>query len=201
MSFDEWHKTGVWTTLHYCGFPCQQSPCDLWSLQEIIHETKPDCVIYTGVAAGGSLAMVADLIRMNHPHRSVAIGIDIDCSQCESKRENANLIEGSSVDPVVIGKVRDRTSEYERIMVILDSDHSESHVAKELKAYAGLVSKDCYLIVEDTCIGQTCCFGFGPGPAEALQSWLPSHREFQADHSRNRFGLSQHPGGYLRRNV
>ena len=85
-------------------------------------------------------------------------------------------------------------------MVILDSDHSQAHVEAELAAYAGIVSVGSYLIVEDTDInGHPARPDFGPGPWEALQTFLATNHDFEVDRSRERFLLTLNPGGYLRR--
>lgn len=169
-------------------------------MQEVIHETKPDCVIYTGVAAGGSLVMISDLLRLANPgNRTLAIGIDIESPSALMEERNLRLIRGDSASSDVVSQVLETADQFNRIMVILDLDHTKKHVLMELEIYAPLVTVGCYLIVEDTCIAQTCCFDFGPGPHEALGEWLPSHPEFVVDHYRERWGLTQHPGGYLRK--
>ena len=197
-AFDEWHKGGSWMTTKYRGKFCQQSPCDLWSIQEIIHETKPQCIVYTGIADGGSLLFVSDAMRMvNHDGNCIAIGID---KVIPDQPVNGTLmLKGDSVSDEVYMQILDWTKPYERVMLILDSDHKKGHVRHELELYAPLVTIGQYLIVEDTCIGHTACMDFGPGPNEALQDWLPGHPEFKVDNTRTRWGLTQHPGGYLKK--
>ena len=85
-------------------------------------------------------------------------------------------------------------------MVVLDSDHSQAHVAAELEAYRSFVAPGCYLVVEDTNInGHPVAADFGPGPMEAVEAFLPRAPEFEVDRSRERFLLTLNPGGYLRR--
>jgi len=85
-------------------------------------------------------------------------------------------------------------------MVILDSDHKKDHVLGELQAYAPLVTKGMYLIVEDTNINGRPVFpGFGPGPGEAVDEFLAANRAFVRDPARERFFVTFNPGGYLRR--
>jgi cephalosporin hydroxylase len=88
----------------------------------------------------------------------------------------------------------------DRVMVLLDSDHAEAHVRKELDLYAPLVTSGCYLIVEDTNVNGHPVYPLhGPGPMEAVQGWLPAHQEFEADRRREKFMLTFNPYGYLRR--
>ena len=195
--FPAWHSTGVWETTKYRGRICQQSPCDLWSLQEIIFETRPKTILQIGVADGGTVLWMSDILAKIR-NDGLVIGIDIAEMKQPIYRDDIKLIQGNSIDSDVI-KLIYRYFKGTDGMVVIDGDHRKKQVLKELNAYAGLVSKGNYLIVEDTCIGKLCCMDYGPGPAEALKEWFPSHSEFQIDHTRTRWGLSQHPGGYLKR--
>ena len=108
-------------------------------------------------------------------------------------------LRGSSVDPAIVAEVRRRT-DGKRTMVILDSDHSEVHVAAELRAYRDIVSVGSLLIVEDTNVnGHPVLPDYGPGPMEALDSFLAENPDFEIDPSYERLILTMNPRGYLRR--
>ena len=107
---------------------------------------------------------------------------------------------GSSTSAPLLEEVRRRIAGKARVMVILDSDHKKDHVLEELRLYSPLVTKDSYLIVEDTNINGHPVFpGFGPGPMEAVDEFLAGNPMFQRDRSRERFFVTFNPGGYLRR--
>lgn len=185
-----WHRT------YWMGVLVQKCPLDLWMYQEILHETRPELIIETGSFEGGSALYLASILDILGSGEVLSIDID-DRPRPDHPRVTFRL--GSSIDPNVIEWAAG-IADGRRTMVILDSDHSERHVAAELDAYASLVTPDCYLIVEDTNIdGHPVYPTFGPGPAEALRAWLPLHREFQVDRHRERLLLTFNPGGYLKR--
>ena len=145
------------------GRPIIQFPQDLIAIQEIIFATKPDFVIETGIAHGGSLAFTASLLELNSffggPKDASVLGIDIDIRTHNLKalnehplRGRINLIEGDSTDPEIIRRVTKETLGKKTVMVILDSNHTEEHVLSQLIAYADLVSLGSYCIVLDTII-------------------------------------------------
>ena len=103
----------------------------------------------------------------------------------------------SSTDPAVVEEVRER-AEGRAILVILDSDHSQGHVEAELAAYAPLVPVGCYVIVEDSNIGQI-RKDLMPGPLEAIETFLARTDEFVIDREREKFLITFNPSGYLRR--
>ena len=109
-------------------------------------------------------------------------------------------MEGSSTSAEVLDQVTAFVQDAERVMVILDSDHSREHVLRELELYAPLVSKGCYLVVEDTNVnGHPVVPGFGPGPMEALNEFLSGSNDFEVDRSREKLMLTFNPCGYLLR--
>lgn len=184
----------------WLGVSVVKSPTDLVILQEIIAETRPNLIIETGVLAGGStyyLATLFDLIGID----GKVIGVDVDLSAVSpyiADHPRVELIEGSSTDPAVVATLRER-AEGRRVMVDLDSDHRAEHVEGELRALAPLVTPHCYLVVEDTWMGRTVRFDEGPGPAEALDTWLAEGQPFEVDRWRERLLLTGMAGGYLRR--
>ncbi len=147
----------------WLGVPVIQIPQDLQALQEIIWDAKPDLIIETGIAWGGTLMFCAsmlailescDVIEMGH-----VLGIDIDIRKHNEEAINAHplskkitMIEGSSIDEGIIERVKTFAKDYKRVMVCLDSNHTHAHVLAELEAYALLVSPGSYCMVGDTII-------------------------------------------------
>ena len=205
---DDFHKlyynSGVWaTSTKWMGVPVQKCPLDLWVYQEIINEVRPGLIIETGTAYGGSalfMAHVCDLIGHGY-----VTSIDIAKDESRPKHPRIRYWDGSSIDPRIVHAAMmnvEETSETGNppVLVILDSDHSRDYVLKEMEVYAPLVSVGSYLIVEDTNVhGHPVCPDHGPGPFEAVAEFLKTHPEFEIDHSREKFLMTQNPSGYLRR--
>lgn len=208
----------------WCGLPIIQLPPDVLVTQEIIWEVRPTLVIETGVARGGSLVFSASLLAMldaaeatgrtpaTTPRR--VIGIDIDIRPHNRAAIEAHpfaamirLVEGSSIDPRVVADVRSAVRPDDRVLVVLDSNHTHDHVLAELEAYAGLVTPGSYCIVQDTGIEDAPAGSFpdrswGPGnsPKSAIAAWLPTHPDFAVDAALDdKLLVSSSPGGYLRR--
>lgn len=164
---------------------------------ELIHRVKPDLIIETGTAAGGTALFFRDMARMVNPAAEV-VTIDLDYNGMAHEDGIAQIV-GSSVDPDIVRAVS-AMAQSKRVLVDLDSDHKMPHVLAELEAYAPLVSAGSYLIVEDTNINGNPVFpDCGPGPAEALAAFLPRHPEFSPDLDCEKFGVTFFPGGWLRR--
>jgi len=182
----------------WLGVPAQKSPQDMWIYQEIINETRPDVLVEAGTADGGSayyFATVFDAIG-----RGRVVTIDIEQSPKRPKHDRITYLLGSSTAPETVAKVKSMIAPGERVMVSLDSDHRKAHVAEELRIYSDLVTNGCYLVVEDTDINGHPVFpSFGPGPMEALQDFLRADKRYASDHSRERFGMTFFPDGWLRR--
>ena len=188
---DEWNPK-------WFGVAALKCPFDLWIYQEIIHETRPDLVLETGTARGGSalfLASIFDLLGGGE-----VVSIDIVRRPEWPTHPRVTYLTGSSTSPAVLEQVTERAAKASRVMVILDSDHKKDHVLAELKAFSPLVSPGSYLIVEDTNINGHPVFpGFGPGPSEAVDEFLAGTDRFVRDLARQRFFVTFNPGGYLRR--
>lgn len=179
------------------GVPLLQNPLDMWIKQEIIWETAPDLIIETGSAMGGSALFyvaVAPKIRV--------LSIDTQEKFAPGVRHpRITFWKGGSTDPGIIRKVRTAAKGL-RVMVILDSDHAEEHVLKEMELYAGLVSPGCYMIVEDTNLGgnpviNTCVPG--RGPMGAVERFMGKDDRFEIDKGREKFYMTFYPNGWLRR--
>jgi cephalosporin hydroxylase len=191
-----YYESRVWLETQWLGTPTQKCPLDLWIYEELLVEVKPDLIIETGTAAGGSalyLASICDLIGKGRV-------VTIDVATAERPRHPRIVyITGSSTDPAVVARLRKDAADAGTILVVLDSDHRLEHVRGELNAYAPLVTRGSYLIVEDTNLnGRPVVSEHGPGPAEAVAEFLAANNRFEIDRSREKFGLTFNPGGYLR---
>jgi cephalosporin hydroxylase len=179
---DEYNYSYLWRS---GGLPIIQTPADIVALQEVIWDTKPTCIIETGVARGGSLINSAMCMHLNGTNGTV-IGIDIDIRHHNKTRiethkfsEYIDLVEGSSDSIEIFNKVNNRIKDTDRVMVILDSNHTYDHVLKELRLWGKLVTKGCYLVVADTMLyyateqvkGST-HWESGDDPLSALKTFL-----------------------------
>lgn len=187
----------------FMGVPTLQHPFDLWITQEIMCEVAPELVVECGSFSGGSALLWAMLLEHINP-RAKVIAIDIEDRMQQARkrklfRRKVEFIHGSSVDPEVIARVAKRVKG-RRTLVILDSDHTEKHVAAELRGYAPLVSPGSYMICQDGFVnGHPLEPDWGPGPLEAIQAFLAEHDEFEIDSSRERMLFTFNPSGFLRR--
>ncbi len=202
----------LWTWL---GVPIIQMPADIVVTQEVIWREKPDVIIECGVARGGSVIFLSSMMQLLGKGKVIGIDIDIrkhnlDSIQNSPFANRIELIEGSSIDEATVAKVKAAIPPDSKVMVILDSNHSYDHVFKELVAYAGFVTHGQYLVVADTLLGflddsetpteRSAIWKKGNEPLSALQDFVASHREFEADAEVNgKLILSSSPGGYLRR--
>lgn len=199
-----WYTSGhTWGMASYAGVPVLKNPLDLWVMAEIVHATRPTVIIETGTAFGGSALYLGDALeRAGGP--GMVISIDIEPDHLPARHPRVRYIRGkSSIDPELVASIRDAANaRRERVMVILDSDHSAAHVEAELEAYAPLVTDGCYLVVEDTNLnGHPVPWEHGPGPAEGLERWRERSSiadRFRTDAFAERFLLTMFPGGWLR---
>jgi cephalosporin hydroxylase len=199
------YSGGGFRKTHWLGVPIQKLPSDLWMYHEIIWETKPDLIIETGTFRGGSALFFANLFDLMGTDGRV-ITVDVNrCSEGYPRHPRIQFITQSSTTPETVALIRSEIRPGDQVMVILDSDHSELHVRKELDLYSPLVSPGCYLVVEDTNVnGHPVFRGHGPGPMEALIDFLAgsSGCNFASDLARvEKFGFTFHPRGWLRRAV
>lgn len=186
-----------WMDVRWMGVPVQKVPSDLWILQELLVNTRPQVIIETGTYDGGSTLYLAHLLDLLG--EGEIISIDIEPRAGRPVHPRIEYVAASSVDANVLAMLRERTAG-KRSMVILDSDHRAAHVREELKVYPNLVTSGCYLIIEDTNInGHPVSREFGPGPMEAMAEWLESNPPFENDQSCEKFLVTFHPKGYWRR--
>lgn len=200
-AFHLWYHANGATTYNntsWLGVPTQKTPLDLWIFQEILADIKPDVLVEAGTYKGGSAHYFASLFDLLGHGRVVTV--DIEDYPNKPKHARVSFLLGSSTSPEIIGKVRAAIRPGETVMVTLDSDHHKDHVLSELNLYSPLVTPGSYLVVEDTQFnGNPILPNHGPGPMEAVQEFLASNRDFQPDRSREKFGMTFNPSGYLKR--
>lgn len=188
-----WYRSvDTWARNTFLGYRIQQCPLDLQIYQELIFKHRPDLIIQTGVAGGGSIMFFAAMLdAINAPPWFIVVGIDIILTE-EATRINhprIRLIEGSSTDFKTIENIRPYSLSSGRALVILDSDHSECHVRNELILYQQFVPDGSYLVVEDTNVR---------GPRIALNCFLKNHGDFENSGLADRNLISFH--SWLKRN-
>ena len=208
-NLDQYDYSYLWT---WMGIPIIQLPADIMATQEVIWKTKPDIIIETGVARGGSVLFMASILEMMGNGQVIGVDIDIRKHNRESieahpMSKRVTLIEGGSVDDTILKQVRANIPDGARVMVVLDSDHSRDHVLEECRAYGPMVTKDCYMVVADTLVGhldekeapqnRSQVWYKGNDPLTALQDYMLESDRFEIDLEINgKLVLSSSPGGY-----
>ncbi len=188
----------------WLGVPIVQNPCDMWAMQEIAYEVKPDFIIETGTWKGGSAIFFASIIK-NINENGKVITIDIrdrlqPISHIKLFQERVEFILGDSVSKEVIDKISEQIGESSKVLVTLDSDHSKKHVLKELELYSQFVSLNSYIIVQDTSLdGWDFRKGFKEGPMSAVKEFLQTNKNFVVDRKWEKFLFTWHPAGFLKR--
>ncbi len=200
-NFHLWYYNNMdqtWNNSKWMGIPVWKMPLDLWIYQEMICELKPDVVIEAGTWKGGSALYLAHM--MDPLQKGRVITIDIQPQPNLPKHPRITYLSGSSTSPAIVSKVRSMIKPGEKVMAVLDSDHVKPHVLKECDLYGPLVTVGSYLIVEDTNVNRHPVLpNFGPGPMEAVEEFLKSNTNFAVDESREKFGFTFNPGGFLRK--
>ena len=212
----------------WLGRPIIQFPQDMIGMQELIWTTRPDIIIETGIAHGGSLIFSASMLALldmcdainngdtfnpGESKRKV-LGVDIDIRshnriaiEEHPMASRIQMIQGSSTEPDIIEQVHAVASNYSRVLVCLDSNHTHDHVLAELEAYAPLTSIGSYCVVFDTVVEDMPKEMFpdrpwGPGnnPKTAVREYLKSHPEFEIDKDiQHKLQITVAPDGYLKR--
>ena len=212
----------------WLGRPIIQYPQDMVAVQELIWATRPDVVVETGIAHGGSLILSASILAMldyadavaegttldpAHPRRRV-VGIDIDIRghnrsaiEAHPMASRITMIEGSAIAQDTVQKVRAAVGDAQRVMVCLDSMHTHDHVLEELRAYGPMVTSGCYLLVFDSLV-EDLPPGFfadrpwdvGNNPKTAVHAWLPDNPAFEIDSAMaTKLQVTVAPDGFLLR--
>jgi cephalosporin hydroxylase len=190
-----------------------QAPQDIMAMQELIWQIKPDLIIETGIARGGSLVFYSSMLELLGSD-GIVLGIDIDIrphnrSSLETHPMNKRIrmIEGSSISPDTVKKVREIALGRKRIIVCLDSNHTHEHVLRELELYSPFVTAGSYCVVFDTGVeylpDELCAnrpWGRGNNPLTAVKEFLKTNPSFAQDASiENKILITASPGGFLKR--
>jgi len=208
--------------------PVIQYPQDVMAMQELIWRVRPDLIIETGIAHGGSLIFSASMLALldmcdaieertafdPRESRRRVLGIDVDIRahnraaiEAHPLASRIQMIQGSSVEESVLDQVRGIAAQHQRVLVCLDSNHTHDHVLAELNAYAPLVSRGSYCVVFDTIVDDLPASMFpdrpwGPGdnPKTAMRKYLETHGEFEIDEElQNKLMITVAPEGFLKR--
>ena len=202
----------------WMGRPIIQYPQDLIAVQEIIWEVKPDLIIETGVAHGGSAVFFASLLELN-AHFGGPKDAEVWCVEIDLRTHNREalvahpmyprlrIFDGSSVDEKIASVIAEKAATCQRVMVILDSNHTHEHVLGELNLYAPLVSVGSYCVVFDTVIEDLDGvefvdrpWGKGDNPKTAVADFMRTNSDFIVDYAIDeKLLISAAPGGYLKR--
>ncbi|MGY2874543.1 cephalosporin hydroxylase [Marmoricola sp. URHA0025 HA25] len=196
----------------WMGRPVIQYPQDLVALQELIWKIRPEVVVETGIAHGGSLVFSASMLELVGGAGRV-IGIDIDIREHNraaldehQMRTRIDLIEGSSIDRGIVNQVRTAVGNAKPVLVILDSMHTHEHVLEELRAYSSMVGAGSYLVVLDTIVNNLPAelypdrpWSPTDNPLTAVEAFLEENDRFEIDSElENRLAITTAPSGFLR---
>ena len=189
----------TWKDTRYRGVTIWKCPLDLWLYQELLHELRPQLIVETGTAFGGSAYFLGDLCDALGLNAQITT-IDIEAQPDRPQHSRVRYVTASSTAPDVVADVYASVPPGAPVLVVLDSDHSRDHVLDELRAYADLVSVGSYFVVEDTNVnGHPAYPEFGPGPMEAVDAFLAEDDRFEVDAGREKFFMTFNPRGYLRK--
>lgn len=211
VALDKYDYAYLWS---WMGVPIIQMPADIMATQEVIWNTKPDVIIETGVARGGSMIFMASLLKVIGKGKVIGVDIDIRAHNRDSIETHPlspliTLIEGPSTTAETLAKVKAEIPAGASVMVVLDSDHSRDHVLDELRCYGPLVTEGQYIVVADTLLGRgdmsqtptkrSKIWYPGDEPYAALNAYLKETDRFETDEVLNgKLVLSSSPGGYLK---
>ncbi len=188
----------TWKATHYRGVTTYKCPTDMWMYTELVDRLKPALIIETGTFLGGSALYFADCL--DRLGGGEVITVDVQDTLPHPEHPRITYLAGSSTAAETIDEIKRRLPDSGHVLVVLDSDHHQAHVAAELAAYAPMVTVGSYLIVEDTNVnGHPAWPSWGAGPYEAAQEFLAGTDEFVADPACERYFLTQNPGGFLLR--
>lgn len=194
----------------WLGIPIIQLPEDMVQMQELLWRLRPDVVVETGVAHGGSLVLTASVLELLGHGR--VLGVDVEIRKhnrvaldAHPLRHRITLYEGSSVAAETVARVEDFCRGARRVLVVLDSNHSTEHVLDEMRLYHRFVTPGSYLVAMDG--AQAWAWDLPRGkpewrddnPLTAIHRFLPDHPEFEIDPHYTRMGITSSPDGFLRR--
>ena len=209
---DAYDYSYLWS---WWGLPIIQLPADIMATQEVVFAAQPTVIVETGVARGGSVVFLASLLQLLGRGKVIGVDIDIRRHNRESIERHPiahriHMVEGSSVEAPVVALVRDLISPEDRVMVILDSDHSRAHVLQELRHFGPIVTSGQYMIVADTLLGRVAppdtltkrskIWHPDDEQLSAVKDYLAESDLFEVDEALNgKLIFASSPGGYLKR--
>lgn len=197
LYYDLGPQGGTWGDTRWFGVRAGKCPLDLWLYQEILFELKPDLILETGTAEGGSALFFGAMCDLLGKGRIISVDVD---ARPKPAHPRVTYLLGSSTAPEIISQLETARASAKTCLVVLDSDHSKGHVLDELRIYQRFVSAGSFLIVEDTNVNGHPVFDeHGPGPMEALDVFLKETQDYVIDESKHKFLLTFNPRGYLRR--
>ncbi len=183
---------------NWMGINAAKCPMDMWVYQEIMHSLKTDLLIETGTLFGGSALFFANMFDMMG--KGKVISIDLKLQKNLPQHPRIEYIESSSVELKVLDYLTAEASKAKSVTVILDSDHSAQYKLRELKEYSKFVTKNNYIIAEDTCFDYYPAWPeFGPGPTAAVQKFMKANNQFRVDRSKELHLLSFSPMAFLQK--
>jgi cephalosporin hydroxylase len=209
-----WTKVSVQHKLMYeptwLGIPIIQYPGDVLMMQELIWKLRPEVIVETGFAHGGSAIFYASMLELLGRGKVISVDIEIRqynrvAVQSHPLSHRIETIEGSSVDPAVVAEVKNRIGDGHKVLVTLDSNHSYEHVLKEMELFAPMVSSNSYLVAMDGAQALVADIPRGKeewrddNPLRAIHEFLERNPEWEVDPYYNRLLVTSNPDGFLRR--
>ena len=195
----------------WMGRPIIQFPQDMIVMQELIWEIQPDLIIETGIAHGGSLVYYASIMELIGKGRIIGVDVEIRDHNLKAMEEHPmfkriKMIEGSSIDKKIVKKIFKLAERKKKILVLLDSSHTHSHVLEELKSYSPLVKKGSYVVVFDTVLEDMPKNSFpnrpwdkGDNPKTAVKEFVKKSNRFKIDVDIERkLMITSNPSGFLK---
>jgi cephalosporin hydroxylase len=186
------HQSNTFLNTYWRGIRIDKCPLDAWVYQELIYEIKPDVLVETGTFMGGSALFYATMFDLLNQGRVVTV--DIVDYHGKPQHPRIKYLLGSSTSDEIFRQIKESIQPGEKVMVSLDSDHHKAHVLKELELYHNLVTVGSYLVVEDTRPDPNY-----PAARDALEQFLKTNTDFVPDKSREKFGFTVFPDGWLKR--
>jgi cephalosporin hydroxylase len=195
------HKYGkTWGDTYWMGVKTLKCPFDMWMYHEILYKLRPDVIIECGTANGGSALFFASMFDLLGKGR--IISIDVEERPNRPQHDRIQYILGSSTDTSIVEMVRGQIKPDDKVMVVLDSNHRMDHVLAELRTYYSFVSPGYHMVVEDSNLnGHPVNPDFGPGPMEALETFLKENAHFYIDTDCEKFLMSFNPKGFLKKEL
>ncbi len=209
-----WERVSFHNRLVYeptwMGIPIIQMSSDIVMMQELLWKVCPDVVIETGVAHGGSLILSASILELLGKGKVIGVDVEIrkpneNAIKSHPMSKRIELIQGSSIDAGTVAAVRQHVKEGDKVLVILDSNHSYDHVLREMELYSPMVSTGSYLVVMD---GVQEMLSDNPtgkpewkkdNPLRAIHAFLSTRKEWTIDKTYARLGTTYCPDGFLRK--